>query len=112
MNIPSSFTQAEISQLTAANPGVIFALPTPVGTTIPAAVAPTRVLGTLDILTPALEAAGGLRRPRPIGSILASLTKSGLAALQASLASADITERWTVEKIQQEIASNLVTPKT
>jgi hypothetical protein len=112
MNIPSGFTQAEISQLTAANPGVIFALPTPVGTTIPADVAPTRVLGWLDILGPALEAGEAIVLPGPIGVILASLTKSGLAALQASLASAAITERWTVEKIQQEIASNLVTPKT
>lgn len=112
MNIPASFTQAQIDALKAANPGAVFALPLAANETVPADVAPSRVLGWLDILEAPIEAGEALALPGPIGVILAGLTKSGLAALRAQLSGAQITERWPITKIQTVLIQSLPLPTT
>lgn len=112
MNVPASFTQVQIDALTAVNPGTVFALPMATGVTVPADVAPSRVLGWLDILEAPVEAGEAIVLPGPIGVILAGLTKSGLAALRAQLSGAAVTERWTVSKIQTVLIQSLPLPTT
>ena len=112
MNIPASFTQAQIDALTAANPGAVFALPMATGVSVPADVAPNRILGWLDILEAPIEAGEALVLPGPIGIILAGLTKAGIAALRAQLTNAQPTERWPISKIQSVLIQSLPLPTT
>jgi hypothetical protein len=112
MNVPASFTPAEIAALKAANPGTVLAAPLAANETVPADVPPPRVLGWLDIVGPALEAGETLLLPGPIGIILSGLTKDGIGVLQTALSGAAVTERWTPEKIQNEMGAGLVLPKT
>lgn len=112
MNIPTGFTQAQIDALKAVNPGVVFALPMAQGVSTPADVAPSRVLGWLDILEAPIEAGEALVLPGPIGVVLAGLTKAGLAALRAQLTGAAPTERWPVAKIQTVLIQSLPLPTT
>lgn len=112
MNIPASFTQVQIDALKAANPGTVLAAPLAAGEVVPPDVTPSRVLGWLDILETPLEAGETLVLPGPIGIILAGLTKAGLASLRAKLTGAPPTERWPVARIQAEMATGLILPKT
>lgn len=112
MNIPASFTQDQIDALKAANPGAVFALPVAPGQAVPPDVAPSRVLGWLDILEAPIEAGEALVLPGPIGVILAGLTKAGIAALRAKLSNTAPTERWTVAQIQTVLIQSLPLPTT
>jgi hypothetical protein len=111
MNIPAGFSTAEIDALKVANPGAVFALPIVAGVTVPVDVAPSRVLGWLDLLEGPIEAGETLILPGPIGIFLAGLTKGGCKLLRASLTNAAPTERWSPSKIQAAM-TGLELPKT
>jgi len=112
MNVPKGFTQAEIDALKEANPGTVLVLPLAPTETIPPDVAPSRVLGWLDIIEIPLEAGEAIALPGPIGAFLAGLTKSGIAMLRTKLSGAPLTERWTVERMQSEVHNSLALPTT
>jgi hypothetical protein len=111
VNIPAGFTQAEINSLKTANPGAVFALPMAPNDVVPADVAPSRVLGWLDLLEGPLELGETVLLPGPVGIFLSGLTKGGLTLLRNQLTGAAVTERWTPTKIQAAM-TGLVVPKT